>query len=196
MRRLALGLLLLTSSVYADETFDFDGFHSVEVRNGIVAEVTVGEASVIVDDSAGDITQFRSAQFGEWLRLDRNKRWLIWTNGRRDQFNTKIQMPQVRELKALSGAIITANLGEQPQFRAEAENGKISVSVSTPNLRLRGNDDAEISVSGRCERLTMLARPTATIDLSGLTCESIVIFGDRSRVLLPDGANVVSEHGS
>jgi len=100
----------------------------------------------------------------------------------------------VRELKVLSGAVVSADLGMQDRFRAEAEDGMITVSVDTPRLRIRGNDGAVISVSGTCGRLTMLARPTSTVDLSALTCDSIVIFGDQSRVALPDGANIVEQH--
>jgi len=164
-------------------------------NNGIVADVTVSDTVMAtVDDSNGDIAQLVTAQFGEWLRIDRNKRWLLWTNGRRDQFVAKLQMPEIRELKALSGAKITADLGDQPRFRAEAEDGVIEVTVNAPNLRIRGNDNAEISISGTCGRLTMLARPSSLVDLADMTCDSIVIFGDKSRVVLPEGANVVDEH--
>lgn len=195
VKNLVCALMLLPSIGIAEEVLELSDFHSVELRNGIVAEVTIADDfSVVVDDAAGDIAQLIPAQFGEWVRLDRNKRWLIWTNGRRDAFNATFEMPVVRELKALSGAVITADLGEQDQFRAEAENSTITVSVDTPNLRLRGNDNAVVTVSGTCDRLTMLARPSSTMDLTALTCESIVIFGDKSRVALPNGANVVDEH--
>jgi hypothetical protein len=187
-----LFFLLFAGPLRAETVLDFTDYHSVEVRNDIVARISVGDFGAVVD--GGDPAQFIPAQFGEWIRFDRNTRWLIWTNGRRDRFDANISMPEVRELKALSGAKITADLGVQERFRAEAENGVITVSVDTPALRLRGNDGAVITVTGSCGRLTMLARPTSVMDLSGLECESIVIFGDKTRVALPDGANVVDQH--
>lgn len=189
---LALGVAVPAG---AETPLDFADFHSVEVRNDIVATIAVGDAfDVAAEVVRGDIAQLVPAQFGDWLRLDRSKRWLIWTNGRRDQFDVAVTMPEVRELKALSGAQISAVLGQQDQFRAEAANATITVSVDTPNLRLRGNDGAVITVTGTCGRLTMLARPTSVMDLSGLVCDSIVLFGDKSRVDLPSGANIVNEH--
>lgn len=186
---------LANSDASTQMALDFTGFHSIEVRNDIVANVTVGTTQdVSVGTTNVDLNQLKPAQFGEWLRFDRNKRWLIWTNGRQDQFVVSASMPIVRELKALSGANVSADLGTQPQFRAEAEEATITVSVNTPRLRLRGNDGAKVTVTGTCGRLTMLARPTSIMDLSDLNCDSIVIFGDKSRVALPNGANVVTEH--
>jgi len=182
MKHLALAFLCLAGPAVAEEPLGFTDFHSVELRNDVVAEVRVADTfAVTVGGADADISNLISAQFGEWLRLDRNKRWLIWTNGRRDQFEATIDMPVVRELKVLSGAVVSADLGMQDRFRAEAEDGMITVSVDTPRLRIRGNDGAVISVSGTCGRLTMLARPTSTVDLSALTCDSIVIFGDACR---------------
>jgi len=201
VKRLVFALTCVAGVAAADPypaqllTLDQTDYHSVELRNDIRATVRAGDAqSGVVDYTGTDPDQLIVQQFGEWLRLDRNTRWLIWTNGRDDQFSVDFEMAEVRELKALSGAEITADLGEQDRFRAEAENGIITVSVDTPNLRLRGNDNAVITVSGTCGRLTMLARPTATVDLNALTCDSIVIFGDKTRVSLPEGANVVDEH--
>lgn len=201
MKRFVLALICVagaaTGEPYAAQLHPLDNteFHSIEVRNDVRLNVNVSEIeSVVVDYTQADLDQFIVQQFGEWLRLDRNKRWLIWTNGRQDSFVVDVQMPEVRELKALNGAVITADLGTQDQFRAEAEDGTITVSVDTPALRVRGNDRAMITVTGTCERLTMLARPTSTVDLVGLDCDSIVIFGDKSRVALPDGANVVDKH--
>lgn len=201
LKRLALALLCCAGMAQAEPygqnitPFDFIGFHSIEVRNDVHLNVNVAETErVVVNHTRADLDQFIVQQFGEWLRLDRNKRWFIWTNGRQDRFVAYADMPQVRELKALSGAVIRADLGTQDQFRAEAENGKITVSVDTPSLRLRGNDGADITVTGTCGRLTMLARPTSTVNLSELDCDSIVIFGDTSRVTLRPDAQVVDKH--
>ena len=177
------------------QPLDYTGYHSIEVRNDTRLRVRItDELETVVDYTGQDLDQLITRQFGEWLRFDRNKRWLIWTNGRQDRFDVSVGMPVVRELKALSGSEITGSLGTQDQFRAEAEGASITLSVDTPSLRLRGNDGATLVISGTCGRLTMLARPTSTVDLTALSCESIVIFGDRSRVALPDGANVVDEH--
>ena len=60
------------------QPLDYTGYHSIEVRNDTRLRVRItDELETVVDYTGQDLDQLITRQFGEWLRFDRNKRWLI-----------------------------------------------------------------------------------------------------------------------
>lgn len=172
MRYTAL-MMCLASPLAAQETYDFKGVSNLEVRNGVRVEVRQGpEVTVTAEAISGDVANVEFRQFGEWLVVSRNQRWLIFPYGRQDDIVVTITLPTVNNFKARSEGVLVASGFDTSKFRGEAlEGGTVILTDMTFDaVTLFATDGGLMTVDGTCADLRIEATQGATLNTADLVC--------------------------
>ena len=149
---------LVALPAMADEqSFDLDGFTSVDSSAGVSVDITVGSGySIRAEGSEKALDRLRIEVKGDTLYVGR-KRKVNW--GKTGSVDVTVTMPALESLDSSSGSSIDASGVEASDFSADASSG------------------SRISVSGSCTDLNADVSSGARIDAKDLECKKVIADG-------------------
>ena len=149
---------LVALPAMADEqSFDLDGFTSVDSSAGVSVDITVGSGySIRAEGSEKALDRLRIEVKGDTLYVGR-KRKVNW--GKTGSVDVTVTMPALESLDSSSGSSIDASGVEASDFSADASSG------------------SRISVSGSCTDLNADVFSGARIDAKDLECKKVIADG-------------------
>ena len=171
----ALGL----KSHATDPRFEVTGFTKVQSNSGVDVTVVEGPAFRIeAYAKRGPLSRLEIDKHGDVLVIDRKITGVpgtFWKNGRRDQFEVIVALPELEGVEALSGSSLEATIEHADDFYAYVAQGASLevVGLNAEDIDASARSGASLFLSGSCGDLEVEARSGASVSATKLTCQRV-----------------------
>ena len=167
-------LLFVSQAHAAERTYVIEDFRKINVSEGIELTVRAGEVYRVEAEASRRslLRRLNIEKRGDTLEISQDVGWSLFSFGRRNRYTVEVDLPELTELAAASGAEVDADLVAVDSLEVSASSGAdVRLDgIDAKRLSLSASSGASIEADGSCGKVEMSASSGSDIEAADLTC--------------------------